>query len=198
MHGLIAVAMTELMQLSDFLWDQNESLAMSELILIAAIAQTNGVIGTCGKLPWSIPEDLQRFRQLTLNHTVIMGRKTWEFDLQKRPLPDRTNVIVSSQLLESEASNVEFVRSLSEVFNRLDEKMFVMGGASIYRQVLKFIDRMELTIVEGDYSGDTFFLEWRDHLSEFNLIEFEQRNGYRFETYCAKKPDRKDCDRVSP
>ncbi len=166
---------------------------MPEIILIAAIAQTNGIIGNRGKLPWSIPEDLQRFRKLTLNHTVIMGRKTWEFDLRKRPLSQRQNVIVSSQLLKSDLPNVEFVRSLSEAFDRTDEKVFVIGGGSIYRQALEFVDRMELTIVEGDYQGDVFFLEWRERLNEFELISLEQRNGYRFETY--KKPDRGKHDR---
>ncbi|MBD2081655.1 dihydrofolate reductase [Leptolyngbya sp. FACHB-17] len=156
---------------------------MSEIILIAAIAQTNGVIGNCGKLPWSIPEDLQRFRQLTLHHTVIMGRKTWEFDLQKRPLSQRTNVIVSSQPLKSELPNVEFVRSLSDALERPEEKLFVIGGASIYRQALELVDRMELTIVEGNYEGDVFFLEWRDRLNEFELVNLESRAGYRFETY---------------
>ena len=156
---------------------------MSEIILIAAIAQTNDVIGDHGKLPWSIPEDLQRFRKLTLHHTVIMGRKTWEFDLQKRPLSDRINVIVSSQLLKSDLPNVEVVRSLCKAFDRMDEKLFVIGGASIYRQALESVDRMELTIVEGNYEGDVFFSEWRDHLSEFELIQSNQRNGYRFETY---------------
>lgn len=153
----------------------------SEIILIAAIAQANGVIGNGGKLPWSIPEDLKRFRQLTLHHTVIMGRKTWEFDLQKRPLPQRTNVIVSSQSLQ--ADGVEFVRSLPQAFAYSDSKLFVIGGASIYRQSLDAIDRMELTIVEGSYSGDVFFLEWRDRCSEFELVNLEQRDGYRFETY---------------
>ncbi len=156
---------------------------MPEIILIAAIAQTNGAIGDCGKLPWSIPEDLQRFRRLTLNHTVIMGRKTWEFDLQKRPLPQRKNVIVSSQLLKSDQPDVEFVHSLSEAFDRTEEKIFVIGGASIYRQALEYVNRLELTIVEGDYEGDVFFLEWREHLDEFELIQREQRDGYRFETY---------------
>jgi dihydrofolate reductase len=154
---------------------------MSEIVLIAAIAETNGVIGDRGKLPWSIPEDLKRFRQLTLHHTVIMGRKTWEFDLQKRPLPQRRNIIVSSQFLR--ADGVEFVRSLSEALDCTSEKRFVIGGASIYLQALDFVDRMELTIVEGNYSGDVFFSEWRDRLPEFELINFEQRNGYRFETY---------------
>lgn len=157
---------------------------MPEIVLIAAIAQTTGVIGNHGKLPWSIPEDLQRFRKLTLHHTVIMGRKTWEFDLRQRPLSQRSNVIVSSQPLKSDLPDVEFVPSLAEAFDRTAEKLFVIGGASIYRQALKFVDRMELTIVEGDYTGDVFFLEWRDQLNEFQLIQSEPRNGYRFETYC--------------
>jgi dihydrofolate reductase len=161
---------------------------MPEIILIAAISEPNGVIGDRGKLPWSIPEDLKRFRQLTLNHTVIMGRKTWEFDLQKRPLSQRRNVIISSQLLASEG--VEFVRSLSEALNCTDEKCFVIGGGSIYRQALDFVDRMELTIVEGDYLGDVFFVEWRDRLSDFELVNLEQRDGYRFETYQRKNYDR--------
>lgn len=156
---------------------------MSEIILIAAIARTNGVIGNHGKLPWSIPEDLQRFRQLTLHHTVIMGRKTWEFDLQERPLPQRTNVIVSSQSLKSEMPNVEFARSLFQAVDRSDEKLFVIGGASIYRQALEFVDRMELTIVEGNYEGNVFFLEWRDRLNEFELVNLEPKDSYRFETY---------------
>jgi dihydrofolate reductase len=113
-----------------------------------------------------------------------MGRKTWEFDLQQRPLSQRINVIVSSQSLQSNHPNVEFVQSISEAFDRSAEKLFVIGGASIYRQSLEFVDRMELTIIEGNYEGDVFFLEWRDRLDEFQLIRSEQRNGYRFETYC--------------
>ncbi|MBD1859480.1 MULTISPECIES: dihydrofolate reductase [Leptolyngbya] len=154
---------------------------MSEIILIAAIAQTNGVIGDRGQLPWSIPEDLKRFRQLTLHHTVIMGRKTWEFDLRKRPLPDRRNIIISSQSLQ--ADGVEFVRSLSQALECTDAKRFIIGGASIYRQALAVVDRMELTIVEGNYSGDVFFCEWRDRLSDFELLNLDQQDGYRFETY---------------
>ncbi|BAU13402.1 dihydrofolate reductase [Leptolyngbya sp. NIES-3755] len=160
---------------------------MPEVILIAAIAQTNGVIGNRGKLPWSIPEDLQRFRQLTLNHTVIMGRKTWEFDLQKRPLSHRINVIVSSQSLESDQPNVEFVRSLSEALDRSAEKLFVIGGAMIYEQAIDFVEILELTWVEGDFQGDVIFPVKRDRILEaFDLIRVDQRTGFKFEMFRRK------------
>ena len=157
---------------------------MSELILIAAIAQTNGVIGDRGRLPWSIPEDLQRFRRLTLNHTVIMGRKTWEFDLQKRPLPQRNHVIISSQLLKSDHSTVEFARSLSEAIDRTAEKLFIIGGATLYAQTIELADSLELTWIEGEYSGDVFFPIKRNRiLEQFDLAIVAQKTGFRFETF---------------
>lgn len=158
---------------------------MSEIVLIAAIAETNGVIGDRGKLPWSIPEDLKRFRQLTLHHTVIMGRKTWEFDLQKRPLPNRRNIIVSSQSLQ--ADGVEFVRSLSEALNCTNEKRFVIGGASIFQQAIQFAEILEITWIEGGYAGDIFFPIGRNEiLKNFDLTIVEQRTGFRFETLRRK------------
>ena len=69
-----------------------------EIIIIAALAEANNVIGKNGKLPWRIPEDSERFQQLTRGHAVIMGRKTWECDLQRQPLANRYNIIVSSSL----------------------------------------------------------------------------------------------------
>jgi dihydrofolate reductase len=112
-----------------------------------------------------------------------MGRKTWEFDLRKRPLPERRNIVISSQSLQ--ADGVEFARSLSQALECTDAKRFIIGGASIYRQALDLdvVDRMELTIVEGNYSGDVFFCEWRDRLPDFELVNVELHQGYRFETY---------------
>lgn len=166
---------------------------MPKVIIIAALAESNRVIGSQGKLPWSIPEDLRRFRQLTQNHTVIMGRKTWEFDIQQRPLPQRVNVIVTSQssvshlqpICENNSLGVWFARSLSEALDRCStEKAFIIGGAAIYAQAIDLADTLELTIVEGNPAGDVFFPEYVDRIgSEFKLIKHEQREGYRFETY---------------
>lgn len=172
----------------------NQAIRMPKLVIIAALAESNRVIGYRGRLPWSIPEDLKRFRQLTQNHTVIMGRKTWEFDLQQRPLSRRSNVIVTSQFpvsslqpkCENDSLSVWFVRSLSQALtlSATSEEIFIIGGASIYAQAIDLADQLELTIVEGCYEGDVFFPEYRDRIDhEFKLSKLEQRDGYRFETY---------------
>lgn len=171
---------------------------MSEIVIIAALAESSRAIGYQGKLPWSIPADLQRFKQLTLNHTVIMGRKTWEFDIQRRPLRNRLNIIMTSQLnrstLEPTSQNdslgVWFVPSLSEAFDRCSthEKVFIIGGASIYTPAISLADRLELTIVEEDYSGDVFFPMYPIE-DTFKLVQREPHQGYRFETYLRTSLD---------
>jgi dihydrofolate reductase len=165
---------------------------MPEIIVIAALAESSRAIGYQGKLPWSIPADLQRFKQLTLHHTVIMGRKTWEFDIQRRPLRQRLNIIITSQSDQSDLQptdknnslGVWFVRSLSEALDRCSnqEKVFIMGGASIYTPAIDLADQLELTIVEGNYPGDVFFPMYPID-DNFNLVKRESREGYRFETY---------------
>lgn len=164
---------------------------MPEIVIIAALAESNGAIGHQGKLPWSLPEDLVRFRQLTLNHTVIMGRKTWEFDLEKRPLKLRSNIIVSSQLASQlmNSSDVWFARSIHQALDRARtaEKVFIIGGATVYTQTIDLADTLELTWVEGNYPGDVFFPVGRDWILErFELAIVEQRTGFRFETFRRK------------
>jgi dihydrofolate reductase len=174
--------------------DSDEASKMPKVTIIAALAESNRVIGLCGKLPWSISEDLQRFKRLTLNHTVIMGRKTWEFDIQRCPLRHRVNVIVTSQfassdlqpICENDSLGVWFARSLSEALrlSANQEKVFIIGGASIYTQSIDLADTLELTIVEGNYEGDVFFPEYRNLVDvEFKQVNVELRDGYRFETY---------------
>jgi dihydrofolate reductase len=161
---------------------------MPRIILIAALACSNRAIGRGGKLPWSIPEDLKRFQQLTLNHTVIMGRKTWEFDLEKRPLKNRLNLVVSSTLRADENLGIQVARSLPQALEycRDRDQVFIGGGASLYAQAfdLGIVDTLELTLIEGHYEGDVFFPPFR-HLIEtqFELVKLEPREGYCFETY---------------
>jgi dihydrofolate reductase len=167
---------------------------MPKMTIIAALAESNRVIGLHGKLPWSIPEDLKRFKRLTLNHIVIMGRKTWECDIQQCPLRHRVNVIVTSQqssshlqpICENDSLGVWFTRSLSEALSLSanHEKVFIIGGASIYTQAIDLADTLELTIVDGNYEGDVFFPEYRNLVDvEFQRVNVELRDGYRFETY---------------
>lgn len=115
------------------------------------------VIGNDGRIPWHIKEDLQRFKQLTQHHTVIMGRKT--FESIGRPLPTRRNIIISRN--PSTIPGVELVSDISSALELCspDEESFIIGGAEIYRQTLDSIDRIYLTLVDSDYSGDTYYPE---------------------------------------
>ncbi|MDJ0704026.1 MAG: dihydrofolate reductase [Leptolyngbyaceae cyanobacterium MO_188.B28] len=166
---------------------------LPEIIIIAALAEANRVIGKNGQLPWRIPEDSQRFKRLTSGYAVIMGRKTWEFDLQKKPLLERHNIIVSSSpqpniAAESTSAHphLSFVASLQDGLTQANEskKVFIMGGARLYAEGLTLADTLELTLVAGDFEGDTFFPEY-DHLvgTQFELVKVESHPGFRFETY---------------
>ncbi|MGE3616573.1 MAG: dihydrofolate reductase [Gemmatimonadales bacterium] len=123
--------------------------------LVAAVA-ANRVIGRAGGLPWRLPDDLKRFKQLTIDHTVIMGRKT--FDEIKRPLANRRNVVISRDP-EFRPHGATVVPSLEEALalGATEGEVFVIGGAEIYRLALPFADRIYLTAVHADVEGDTLF-----------------------------------------
>ncbi|MDX3000639.1 dihydrofolate reductase [Kribbella solani] len=122
------------------------------VILIAAVGQ-NGVIGRDNDLPWRIREDLRRFKQLTLGHTLVMGRKT--YDSIGRPLPGRRTVVVTRQPGWS-ADGVSVAHSLDEAL-AYDGTLFVAGGGAIYRQALPHADALELTEVAQSPTGDVTF-----------------------------------------
>ena len=126
--------------------------------LIAAVAQ-NFVIGKGGKLPWRLPDDLARFKGLTMGHPVVMGRKT--FDSLGRPLVGRRNIVLTKDAALS-LPGCEVVRSFDDVMTlAAHEEIFVIGGASVYALFLPVAHRMYLTHVEGIFTGDSFFPEVR-------------------------------------
>lgn len=148
----------------------------------------NRVIGRNGKVPWYLPEDLQRFRALTLNHTVIVGRKTWEFDLEQRLLPQRTMIVVSRSLSPGDclSSGVRVVSSLLAALREVTptQQAFIIGGASIYTQALPLADRLELTLLDHPVDGDTYFPEYEALIpTELQLVHVDLRSGYRFLSY---------------
>jgi dihydrofolate reductase len=158
--------------------------------IIVAVAE-NGVIGRRGRLPWHLAEDLKRFKRLTMGHTIIMGRKTWESI--GRPLPGRRMIIVSRQAnYQSGFENVDVIdgvdAALSFAESSGDDEAFIIGGAALYRDALSRADRLYLTRVLADVEGDAFFpaVDW----SVWTLVESEQStansdNDYpqRFEVY---------------
>lgn len=145
--------------------------------VIVAVAE-NGVIGDKNTLLWHISEDLRNFKRVTSGHPVIMGRKT--FDSLGRPLPNRTNVVITRQNLEIEGCKV--VHSLEEALSLFspEEELFVIGGAQIYAEALPLADRFYLTRVHHAYEGDTSFPKWNE--SEWTLLESERfERGEKYE-----------------
>jgi dihydrofolate reductase len=153
-----------------------------KLIIIAAIAR-NRVIGKDGKLPWHIPEDLARFKQLTTGHTVIMGRKT--FDSLGHPLPYRTNIVITSRVINGVKSFPSLEFALEALKN--ETEVFVIGGGRVFADALKFADELRLTMVEKEVAGDTFFPPYQEILQRnFRLMEQEQGMGITFLHYVRK------------
>ena len=117
----------------------------------------NGGIGKDGKLPWHISEDLKNFKRLTSGSTILMGRNTWE-SLPIRPLPERRNIVLSSK----EVSDVEYYTSVEKCIEALDsdgtEKLFVIGGTTVYRNFIHRADELHITHVDKLTEGiDTYF-----------------------------------------
>ena len=121
---------------------------------VVAVAK-NGVIGKNGKLPWHFPADLKYFKNLTTGHTVIMGRKT--FDSIGKALPNRENIVISRSP-RCDTAVVKFAESVNQALQRAeDREIFIIGGASIYRETARWIDGVYLTRIHQDYEGDAFY-----------------------------------------
>ena len=125
--------------------------------IIVAVAE-NGVIGDKNTLLWHISEDLRNFKRITSGHPVIMGRKT--FESLGRPLPNRTNVVISRTTKHIEGCTVvDSLEAAIAMFSK-EEEVFIIGGAQIYALALDIADKFYLTRVGRAYEGDTSFPEW--------------------------------------
>ena len=158
-----------------------------KIIIIAAMDQ-NRIIGKDGKIPWKLSADLGRFKDLTMSHPVIMGRKTYE-SLGK-PLPGRTNIILSrDENFTRESANGCAVSPFLEEALKLaciidKEKIFVMGGGQVYEDALFLADEIYLTLVKASFEGDIFFPKL--NLAEWSEVSREphkkdEKNPYDYE-----------------
>lgn len=168
---------------------------MPEIVLIAAVAEENRVIGKDKDLPWHIPEDLKRFKRLTTGHPLLMGRKTFESIVHQfgGPLPDRRLVVLTSRGALPEYPEVEAYASIDDAMDALTDEdvVFIGGGEAIYRQFLPKADRLELTLVEGAYDGDTYFPKYEHLVGDvFEVTHEDRHDGFRFVTLERKKEDR--------
>lgn len=149
--------------------------------LVAAMSE-NRVIGWGGGLPWRLPQDLQFFKKLTVDHTVIMGRKT--FDEIKHPLDNRRNVVITRNAA-FKPHGVTVVPTLEEALalGATEREVFVIGGGEIYRLALPRADRLYLTVVHATVEGDTFFPQFDTTawaLDEEERHEADARHAYPF------------------
>lgn len=148
----------------------------------------DGIIGQGNKLPWHIPGELQNFRELTLGHTVVMGRNTWD---NIPGLDGRTNLVLSSKspYLENQIYDhaTYLFRNINDVlqFHREelpDTELFVIGGRDVYRQFFPFADRFYLSLIRKNYEGDVFFPFSLDQIKEMypHVKEYEFRGDWDF------------------
>jgi dihydrofolate reductase len=164
-----------------------------ELVIIAAVAEATRVIGRNHDLPWHIPEDLKRFKRLTTGHPLLMGRRTFESIVHQfgGPLPDRRLVVLTTNGPFADYPEVETYPAIDDAMEALSdaETVFIGGGETIYDQFLPRADRLELTLIEGDYEGDTHFPPFKHLIGDvFAATETDERDGFRFVTY-ERLPD---------
>ncbi len=151
--------------------------------MIAAMARNN-CIGRDGELPWDIPEDLAHFRSVTKGKPVIMGRKTWEsLPEQVRPLPGRTNIIITRQTDYTVPTGVLVYSDIQAAIDSQSatEEVMIIGGAQIYTMGMPFADRLYITHVDRDVDGDTFFPEINTDV--WRVTDERVSNDLRFVTY---------------
>ena len=164
---------------------------MSKISIIAAVAD-NYAIGKSNNLPWHLPADLKHFKQLTTGHAVVMGKRTFE-SLPKGPLPNRKNIVLTSVMSEGvnkgyyEADSLEDAVYLCEH----EEQVFIMGGATVYKQCIDKVDYMYITWIHKDFSADTFFPEidfdkWEEVKSEKHEPDEQNQFSYTFSEYKRK------------
>lgn len=159
-----------------------------DIVLIAAVGEENRVIGSGLELPWHIPEDLKRFKRLTLGKPLLMGRVTYEAIIHQfgRPLGDRRTVVLSSRPSEGVLKGVETYKNVDDAMVALEDEplIYIGGGATIYEHFLPRATMLELTIVEGSYEGDTFFPQYEHLIGDvFEEVMETRHPGFRFVTY---------------
>lgn len=149
-------------------------------VIVAAVAR-NGVIGARGRLPWRIPQDLAHFKELTMGQALVMGRAT--FQSIGRPLPGRSNIVLTRNP-DWAHEGVDIARSLEEAVDiaaSRGQDVFIAGGAEVYRSALATADRLELTEVDAEPEGDTWFpsVDW----SQWHEVDRRSHPGFTFVTY---------------
>ena len=147
----------------------------------------NGGIGENGRLPWHISEDLKKFKELTLNSTIVMGRKTWE-SLPIKPLPKRKNIILSSEKQSSGITYHSLKECLAKISITNEKKIFVIGGRSIYKLFFNLADVLHITFIniKNDNVNEFFPLSLDIIKTNFKQLDSQILNKTATYTYWEK------------
>jgi len=131
---------------------------------VVAMAK-NRVIGKDNKLPWHFPEDFKHFKKLTMGHTILMGRKTYESI--GKPLPGRENFVLTQGSFQSEQDHLKYFSSIDEALDQVKtENCFIIGGSQLFEQTIDNIDGVYLTYIDKEYEGDVFYPEMTNKFVE--------------------------------
>jgi dihydrofolate reductase len=160
------------------------------MIAIVVAAAENNVIGKDNGLIWHLPADLRHFRQITMGHPILMGRKTYESI--GKPLPGRTSIIITTQK-GYEAEGCIVTHSLQEALEQArqqDEAIYIIGGAEIYKQALPLTDTIYLTRLHHAFEGDVYFPELKEQ--DWETVEQEhhepdEKNKYPYSFLTLKR-----------
>ncbi len=159
-----------------------------KLILIAAMAK-NRIIGKGNSIPWHIPEEMQFFKESTMGHAVIMGRKT--YDSIAMPLPGRFNVVLSrSTTLDIDGCHIANSLKKGIACCGNQEKIFIIGGGTLYKKSLNLADTILLSVLDDEYEGDTFFPQIPE--KSFQLVSEKRmgtKEGFTLCTYQRRNRD---------
>lgn len=167
-----------------------------EIVFVVAVAE-NGVIGAAGAIPWRLKSDMRRFKALTIGKPVVMGRKT--FVSMRRPLPDRTNIVITRDADYRAAGAVVTASSAAalaiasgDALRRSVAEIAVIGGAEIYAQWMDSADRLEVTEVHARPDGDTFFeidkAQWEEVARERHSAGPDDSADFSYVTYRRRRP----------
>lgn len=151
------------------------------MISIIVAMSPNRAIGYCGSLPWHLPKDLARFKQLTMGHAIVMGRHTFD-SLPHGALPGRRNIVLSHRH-DFAPANCEVYSTLEKALEACnkDEETFIIGGAEVYSSAIHLADNLYITLVDEDPNvADTFFPQINE--KEWHLTKKEKHQGFSFIT----------------
>jgi dihydrofolate reductase len=153
--------------------------------IIAAVAKNN-VIGNKNSLPWYIPEDLRRFKELTNGKTVVMGQKTFDSIVKRigKPLPNRKNVVLTRNTGHGLPQEIIVLNNIADINTLPDKEIFIIGGGEIYRQTIDSADRLFITHIQKEVEGDVYFPhidsnKWKvikeEKFPDFSFVEYERK-----------------------